>query len=82
MFTQSTYDLTVLENMPRGFMFGRVLAVDKDISEMYSTVTYEMDRSTQISAFRLDKTTGAMYVDGFLDTEKVQPKWIYCGVEL
>ena len=68
-FTESTYFLSVAENLPSGTEVGRVVALDADLPPN-DRHTFKLDVTSELkSLFTIDSVTGIIYTQRILDRE-------------
>jgi len=68
-FTESTYLLSVTENLPSGTEVGRVVAFDADLPPN-DRHTFELDVTSELNKlFSIDSLTGVIYTRRAFDRE-------------
>lgn len=65
----SPYIFSLLENLPRGTLIGKVEATDIDFDEENKLVYYYIIDGNQDDIFHLDKLTGKLYANATFDRE-------------
>ena len=70
-FNESSYFLSVAENLPSGTEVGRLVAFDADLSPN-DRHTFKLDVTSELSdLFRIDLLTGVIYTRRRLDREMI-----------
>lgn len=65
----SPYIFSILENLPRGTLIGKVEASDADFDDENKSIFYYIIDGNQDQMFHLDKVTGSLYANVSFDRE-------------
>ena len=71
LFTEDVYNVTVVENSEPGINVARIMAVDFDIG-YNGNITYEIISGNINNTFRINDTSGEIFLQGSLDRENIE----------